>query len=534
MKRSFFLLPEIAKNVKIYYMKTAVKKVKPSFWGSQNSLLLLIILAVVIFSFGIAFLSPLKALSLLVGLGFLFVAFYDPKYIVLFLAIYTPFEPFLLKFIPDEIYFYSRYTLEGLIYVLLISVGTHLLLRRNKLLATPIDWPFAVFLFICFASIVINLVPWQIGFLGVRQIIRFILLFYIVANLGLDKKFIKKIIYLLFAIVLVEVSIGYLQAIIGSAADQFLLPSRQRFLSGFQITTSIERLGEAGVRIFATLGRYDQLGTFLVFFLLLIVGLLYEIKNLKEKKILFALLLFSLPVLILTYSRASWFGFLLGFLLIGLAIKRNKYILYSLICFVLLMVSYVFYSDIIVSRLADQPRPSVVERFFEAFSYERWRGEYLGYGRLYFIVKTPTVVVKHSPLFGVGPGQYGGGAVTALHNVTKYDELGLPFGVYGTEGYIDNNWLSLWGETGTFGLLAYLAIFGMLGKFAYRSYKKSEDEFSRGLALGFLGCLLALAFQAFLGTYLEVRTIALYFWLFGGIIVWQGSREYRQAKTKNI
>ncbi len=482
--------------------------------------------ALIFFILAVSFLSPFKGLSLLLALILIFGSFYQPQYLLLALVLYLPFEPFILKFIPDEIYLYARYLIEGLIYLLLISVGSRIIFKRDKFVRTPLDWSFLLFLFISLVSIIVNFVPVTIGFLGTRQIIRFILVFYLAINLKFDQAFIKKIILALLLVVLLESAIGYLQVIIGSPANDFLsLSSKRLSFSGQSLDVTAETEGAVGQYLFATLGRYDQLGTFLTFFLLLTIGLIYEVKDLRESKNLIYLLIFSLPILALTYSRASWFGFVLGFLLISLVIKRSKIVFYSLIGLLVIVIGYALISDVIMSQLVEQPNPSIVQRFFEAFSYERWRGEYLGYGRLYFIIKTPLVVVRYSPLFGVGPGQYGGGAAVALHNVSKYDELGLPFGVYGTEGYIDNNWMSLWGETGTLGLLAYLAIFWILARSGYRVYKYSQDRFNRGLALGFLGGLLAIAFQAFLGTYLEVRTLAFYFWLIGGFVVWLGIKE---------
>jgi hypothetical protein len=68
-------------------------------------------------------------------------------------------------------------------------------------------------------------------------------------------------------------------------------------------------------------------------------------------------------------------------------------------------------------------------------------------------------------------------------------------------------------------------MFVILFRAAYAVYKGSKDPFYRGMALGYLGATLAFAMQALLGTYLEVRTISLYFWLFGGFIVVAGQRE---------
>jgi O-antigen ligase len=210
----------------------------------------------------------------------------------------------------------------------------------------------------------------------------------------------------------------------------------------------------------------------------------------------------------------------LGFLFIALWIKKDKRVLIAVVSLLVVLFGYLAYSGLVVRYLVDTPQQTVVERFFESFSYERWRGEYYGLGRLYWMVQTVATVVPASPLFGFGPGQYGGGAVAALGNTKVYEQLGLPFGVYGTDGYIDNNWFSLWGETGTIGLAFYLWMYLALFFFAIKIYKKSKgDFFVRALSLGLAAAMIAVALNAFLATFLETRTLAFYLWLYCGFVV---------------
>ena len=121
----------------------------------------------------------------------------------------------------------------------------------------------------------------------------------------------------------------------------------------------------------------------------------------------FGLFVFGVPALVLTYSRASWFAFLLGFLFIGLYIKRNRYVAIFLATFVLVIVSYLAMTEFLFDILQKHPvkrLPNVLE----SFSFTRWRGEYYGLGRLYWDVQTPLRVIPSAPIFGVGPGQFGG------------------------------------------------------------------------------------------------------------------------------
>ena len=150
--------------------------------------------------------------------------------------------------------------------------------------------------------------------------------------------------------------------------------------------------------------------------------------------------------------------------------------------------------------------------------------EYYGLGRVFWAIQTPLVVVPASPIVGFGPGQFGGGAAAALGNTHVYDRLGLPFGVFGTEGYVDNNWFSIWGEVGTFGLVLLIWMFIALFKYAKDLYYNSKDPFTRALAIGFAALVVGVTFNGFTSTLFEIRTLAFYFWMYAGFVVVLGQR----------
>ena len=472
-----------------------------------------------------AFLSPLKILALILSVVALAVAITRPYLVVVGLAVWTPLEPFLLKFVPDELYVYARYFPEALLYVLAVLVVIHVLLERRRLPSTPIDFTFILFLFALVCSSLINLVPISTTVLGYRQILRYLVLFFAVVYLAPPKTRIRQTILIMLGMLAFESALGILQAVAGGGLDEFLIPSDRKFFDSIQLTAGTQQFWAPGERVFATMGRYDQLGTFITFFLLLALGLAYEVREKVSRHWLIIIFALALPALVLTYSRASWFGFALGVLLIGLAVKRDRRVVLGVTLIVAALAVTFFYERVVLRYIVDVPQQTVIERLFEAFTPERLKGEYYGLGRVYWLVQTPLVVVPSAPIFGVGPGRFGGGAAAALHNTDAYDRLGLPFGVFGTEGQIDSNWMSLWGETGTLGIIFYVMMFAVLARLALRLYRKSDDGWTRGLALGFLGAEVAVTFQAFLGTYLEVRTLALYFWLLAAMLVVLAKRE---------
>lgn len=445
---------------------------------------------------------------------------------VLGLAVWWPLEPFILKWIGDDIYVFARFASEIMVYVLVGVVVLSVLIGRYHRRVTPVDLPFALFLLMILVSIILNTLPITEAALGLRQIIRFMLLFWVIVYRYPRRYWIKWLTIIIVGMMAFQAVLGITQAVVGGSLDSFLLPSERRTFGELQLTEGTVQFWDPGQRVFGTMGRYDRLGTFLALALLLVVGMVYESGRKRDWRYLGLLGIIGLPALILTYSRSSWFGLILGGLAIAY-VRRDKRVFAAAGIVLLLFAGYLGINGL-SSTLSDVPRQTVAERFLEAFTYQRFRGEYLGLGRVYWIVKTPTQVVPHNAisfLFGWGPAQYGAGAVSALGNTRVYDAIGEPFGVYGTEGYIDNNWFALWGETGTLGIIFYLWGYIGLMVLAIRIARHSRTSLTRALALAYVGITVSVAVNAALATFLEVRTLAPYFWMLGGCVVVLGSRE---------
>lgn len=471
--------------------------------------------------------SPTLVLAGVIIALVLALTFLRPELALGLMAVYLPFESVLLKFTPDDVYVFARYGSEALIYVVAAVVLWRILSGRQSYRATRFDLPFLLFVGVLVASALVNLVPPASALLGARQILRFMIVLFLVVQIAPSKAFIQKLTWVLFGIVVFQSGLGLVQSVIGEPLDALLLPSQERTLGSIVLNQGVEQFWDPGSRVFATLGRYDRLGNFLYAFLLLAAGFLFTKKMLAAHAWLPWLFALGVPALVLTYSRSSWFAFLLGFLLIGLLIKKDRRVLAGLGAFVVFLIFVLGTSGLNVSLLAEGHGQTLTERFYESFSAARWRGEYYGLGRVFWFVHTPLSVVAASPILGFGPGTFGAGAAAALRNTRVYEELGLPFGVFGTEGFIDNNWFSLWGETGTLGMAFYLWLYGGLFFFALKVARETKDSFTQALALGVAAILLGVAFNGFTSTILEIRTSAFYLWLYAGFLVVLAERPDR-------
>lgn len=456
--------------------------------------------------------------TLVVGLVLSAMTLLRPHWTLGMLAVYLPFESFFLKFVPDDTYLLARYGSEILIYVIAAAVILRILAGVQTYKTSTFDLPFFLFLLVLIGSAAINFIEPTTVVLGVRQIIRFMLVFFLVVQIAPSKDFVWKLTWIMFIVVGIQSVIGIMQAIIGEPLDLLLLPSEERNFGAITLTSGVQQFWDPGSRVFATLGRYDRLGNFLYAFLAIATGILFTKKWYERHPWIIFVFLGAIPTLILTYSRSSWFAFLLGFVFVGLWVKRDRRVLAGVAAFVIIASTALIGSGLNVSLITESAGQTLTERFYESFSLARYRGEYYGLGRVFWYVHSITDVIPAAPILGHGPGMFGGGAAAALHNTHVYEQLGLPYGVFGTEGFIDNNWFSLWGEAGTLGMVFYLWIYLGIFFMALNVARTHKDPFTRALALGVCAMVIGFGFNAFTSTVFEIRTSAYYLWLYAGFM----------------
>src|SRR3990167_5124967 len=408
-----------------------------------------------IFALGIIF-SPALAFGLVAAIALAITAFRKPLWLVTGLLWYMPLEPFLLKFIPSDFYLYIRFGSEAVIYLIVIALLWKFISRQLKWQLTAFDMIFAALLGTMLVGTLLHWTSLEVTLLGWRGILRFMVLYYVILYLRPTRQQILIAVGGLALLLFGESLLGLTQWLSGGRLDAFLAPSQQQFFGDITITIGTTLDWGEGQRVFGTLGKYEQLGSWLMMGLFFVIATLYEYQG-PRKRWLWVLFAVGLVTLALTYSRAAWFGWVLGAVIMSFIIKRHKKVFFITLGALAALFLYKEFSGLVVDTLLARPYTNVgiLERLFEVFSYERWRGEYFVFFRFYFLVEVPRKVIPLSPIFGFGPGQFGSGAAAALHNTAIYNLANIPFGIWGQVGFIDNNWLSLWAEVGTLGLLLY-------------------------------------------------------------------------------
>ncbi|MBI4427152.1 MAG: O-antigen ligase family protein [Candidatus Magasanikbacteria bacterium] len=446
-----------------------------------------------------------------------------PHWLIYFLLIWLPLENIILRYAPTGVYGYIKYFPEVLIYGFFFFAW-YFYAKNTKQL-----WPRLVinkwllaFVGIGAVSLLFNWYSSMIWFLGMRQLLRFVLLIFIIIFLRCEENVIKKIIRVGAMVLGLEVLIGLAQYLSGGALDRYLFFSPTVAISNIAVLGGVERFWAPGSRVFATLGRYDQLGSWLAIGLLLAFPFVYHLKNIKYKFYLWCGFFISVLVLGLTMSRASWLAFVLGIITIGWFLYKDKKVLYVFGFAAILLAGYLIgfaWARDNVSQITEKSQQTLAERMFEAVSLRAWQNSYDGYGRIFFIINTPRMVVPASPLWGVGPGNYGGGAAAALLNTEVYNRLRLPFGIQDIYGQIDNSWFSIWGEFGTLGLIFWAGMFVVIIKTAKNIYTNSGDGFTRLWSAGMVGATVGVMVVGFFGPYFEFRSLMAYYWVGAGLLL---------------
>ncbi len=438
------------------------------------------------------------------------------------LIIWFPLEVTILKWLPIDYYPIGKYFPEILMYSALAFSWWGYIKSKGRLLPKlPVNRWLAFFLLVAFISLCLNWYSPVVWFLGVRQTLRFVVVFFIILFEEYPAEILKRFLLLGAGMIGLEALLGLVQYLMHGALDQYLFfPDTVSF--GSVQLQGITEFWAPGQRVFATLGRYDRLGSLLAVGLVLAFPWLYHIKDEFHKMWAWLAFGIGLLALVLTYSRASWLACLVGIVVVGFFVLKDTRVLEVAaigsglaILYILFVIVFQHYGG----GAFDKPSETLTQRAVEAVSWYSWQSDYEGYGRFFFWVNTPLVVVRSAPLFGVGPGNYGGGVAAALLNTKVYDILHLPFGIQNTYGQIDSNWLSLWGETGTLGLVAWIFLLVELIVSSRLVAARSKNITERTVAEGMAGGVASIMILALFGPYFEFRTLMVYFWLAAGIMM---------------
>lgn len=234
-----------------------------------------------------------------------------PIHIILLIAIYIPFENFIVKWVPGGDFI--RFIPEITLYALLAYEFVKKIVYKKHYISTPINSLVLIFFFLAIVSLIYNLVPEQStlkpmigGIRNLRTLTRYLAVFYIIVyNNEIQSKHLRFFINSMVAILIINIATGFFQRIFG--INDFWLPENGDLeIAG--MSTSFKSVGDGGSgreagSVIGMTGDTVYLGLFLVIIAPIIYFLIAEEK--RKLIYLYILLACSLVLQVFTYSNGS-------------------------------------------------------------------------------------------------------------------------------------------------------------------------------------------------------------------------------------
>ncbi|MCM8780523.1 MAG: O-antigen ligase family protein [Candidatus Omnitrophica bacterium] len=339
-----------------------------------------------------------------------------------------------------------------------MAIYKELGLLRTSALNTPI----LTYISICIISSLIGISRGQINLketvFYILKYFEYFLLFFMVTNNIKDTRQIKIFIYALISVCF----------IIGLYAWQLHLLGVTRVTAPFE--------GEAG--------EANTLAGYLLLMMATIGGLIIH-SSYKLRLLLLGLLVFIIPPFLFTLSRGAWFAFIpmyLSFLIIS---KRAKIALLFILIIAVLILPW---------SLPGFVKTRIKYTFVPGKTYNI-------YGK--------SITFDESTIRRVESWSY------AFKKWQKRPILGygVPAGIV-----TDNQYGRVLRETGIVGFMAFVWLMMMIFRVAYYAYRFSGDDFSRGIALGFLCGFIGLLVHGLSSEVFIIIRIMEPFWFLAAIV----------------
>ncbi|WP_422123966.1 O-antigen ligase family protein [Planococcus sp. X10-3] len=390
--------------------------------------------------------SGLTIIGYALTLALLAFAFFNPKQGILMLFIYIPIRVFIIEYNPG-----LRFIADALIFGALAKI---IWMHRSSLKSLfhfkIFEYAFFVFLAIgAVSAMIMGVEPVNI-IQQIRSFFLFYLVYYIVYRLDVDR---KDLVNLVWIFIWTSILI-----IIQALVEKLSIRTAFMPLSWQEMPLSAKNR----VRIYGMLGNPNVLGIYVSFAFILFY---FAKKKLTEFnwKYLDLLNLFLIALLILTYSRGTWGGFLIAaaaFILLTrkwvILLDFTKYLALALLLVVLpvnLLSTYFESTDAGSEKIYNIQQFDVGgqsgfgDRIGSTFSEDTVTGSQSS-GRLY-IVKKGFEIFQDHPVMGTGFATFGD-STTLSKSSPIYNDYDI-----GNNFYSDNQYIQIIVQTGILGVIAF-------------------------------------------------------------------------------
>lgn len=351
-----------------------------------------------------------------------------------------------------------------------------IVLSIKKLFSTKLFIAAIIFSVVCLLSFI----PAVSKSAVIAELFRFwtyLFLFFVVVSYVDDERDVIKIMVLLMVSVFVSGTIGLYQFFTG--AKKFADNS----------------MGDEG-RVYSTFVNPNYWGAFIN--LMIFPVLMLAVKKVKHYGLYYAFSALLLINLVMTYTRGSWIGFVVG-LVIFVAAYSWKLII-----------------PVIIASPIGLLIPSVRERIFSIFNSKSWT--IVERIRLW---KTGLLMFRDHPILGVGNGNY---LLRYNEYIKKHPELDI-----GKEKFsVHNSYIKVLCETGILGFIPYLLVHVFYIGELLSIYKNPKNSITRFLAIAYICSIASYLVQNISNNMFFIPQVNAFYWIIGGLII-----AYNNAGFKN-
>jgi len=235
-------------------------------------------------------------------------------------------------------------------------------------------------------------------------------------------------------------------------------------------------------RVSASFVHPNDFGCYLVTLFSVVLSLFILFKKRNQKYILMIIGGVAIFLILKTFSRGAWLGWISSVFLFFTIWKRRYFPIYAISLVVILLIFSFLFKDRFLSLL-DTHQGTVWERL------QLWRGTFS--------------MIKEHPFIGFGINTYS-------RVFPKYKPLDYP-----DIRYAHNSYLQMASEIGLVGLFSFLILIGYVFFKALYVFKNKSDVVGMGFLSGWVGFLI----HAGVDTHLYSLCLSTLFWMFTGVIL---------------
>lgn len=440
--------------------------------------------------------------------------------VIIFVAIYLPFQEFILKWIPvgDGVFFFLRQVPDLLLLGLFIALLSKRLVVVGKVpvIGRGVDFYLGGFLVWAIAiSLATTGSNGAVNFSEVHTLLRYSVLLYCIQLVQPTSKEIRLLLHIILYSVLFQAVIGAVQFLGGAPARDFL--AARDYASAI---SGVEKVF-TGARDEGSNNLMGTMGDNINFAYLMAIGVFLGTALWCNRRFRHLMLVLLFVMLLFSGSRAIFISTLVVFLLYVLWVRnREMRNVLLLSIFLFLGMSFLVLREIALTMEYDY---SSFWALFRSEIVTNLMNQRLGMV-VFFL---PELVASGDFLLGLSPDRFF--IAQVAHQYGSVPPMLLTVFEYVFEDFY---WLAMLSYYGTIGFGFWVLFLGSLGSFA-RPLLRAEDSVSR--SVGFMALMLLLltiplnmANQAF-----ESRYFSFYLWLFVGLSVFLRRKQLQRQLSKD-